>query len=124
MKLYQVRVTPENITAVRDRIGEDLRACACPGPLASRAMLIFEELFMLIYDHNPDKTVLAECAVTYDGTVRLITKDNGRIADLTDTDRRVSSLRAYTVSSLLEAHTVSRVHFLALSYNRNTLEVK
>ena len=87
-------------------------------------MLVFEELFMLIYECNPGKTVLAECAVEISDVVRLITKDNGRIIDMTDTNRDVSSLRAYTLSNLLEAHATQRVHMLALSYNRNALEIR
>ena len=57
-------------------------------------------------------------------TVRLVTKDNGKITDLTDTNRDVSSLRAYALSSLLEAHTTHRAHFLALSFNHNVLEIQ
>ncbi len=57
-------------------------------------------------------------------TIRMITKDNGRIIDLTDTDRNVSSLRSYTLSSLLEVRTTQRIHTVTLSYNRNALEIK
>ena len=124
VRLYEFPVKPENVVAVRDEIGEALKENACPERQAKRTMLLFEELFMLIYDSNPGRTVLAECAVEIGDTVRMITKDNGRIIDLTDTDRHVSSLRSYTLSSLLEAHTVRRGHFLALSYNRNVLIIK
>lgn len=54
--------------------------------------------------------------------IRLTTKDDGRIVNLTDTNRDVSSLRTYILSNLLESHTVQRVHSLLLSYNRNALE--
>ena len=37
----------------------------------------------------------------------------------------LASLKWFTVlSNLLEAHTVQRVHMLALSYNRNALEIR
>ena len=87
-------------------------------------MLIFEELFMSVYEANPGKTVLAECAVEIGESIRMITKDDGKIVDLTDTDRNVGSLRTYTVSNLLAAHTARRVHLMALSYNRNALEIR
>ena len=67
---------------------------------------------------------MAECAVGIGKSIHLISKDNGRIIDLTDTDRDISSLRAYTLSNLLEVHTVRRAHILALSYNRNALEIR
>ena len=124
VRLFEFPVKPENVVAVRDQIGEALKENACPERQTKRTMLLFEELFMLIYDNNPGRTVLAECAVEIGDTVRVITKDNGRILDLTDTDSSVTSLRSYTLSSLLEAHTIRRGHFLALSYNRNVLIIK
>ena len=124
VKLFEFTVQPDTVVQVRDRIGAALKESACPEAQVNRTMLLFEELFMLIYDCNPGRTVLAECAVDIGDSIRMITKDNGRIVDLTDTDRDVSSLRAYTLSSLLEAKTTQRGHYLALSYNRNVLVIK
>ncbi|MBQ9819497.1 MAG: hypothetical protein IJM60_04380, partial [Bacteroidales bacterium] len=124
VRLYQFRALPDEIIRVRDEIGLALKDSACPAGQVNRVMLTFEELFMLIHDCNPGKTVLAECTVEAGGSVRLITKDSGRIVDLTDTDRDVRSLRGYTFSNLLEAHAVRRVHLLALSYNHNVLEIR
>ena len=84
---------------------------------------IFEELFMLIYDCNPGKKVHAECMVEMGESIRLITKDDGQIVDLLDTDQRVVSLRAYALSNMIESHTKRRVHSLALSFNHNALEI-
>jgi len=71
---------------------------------------------------HPGRKVLAECTVDIGDVIRLTTKDDGRIVNLTDTNRDVSSLRTYILSNLLESHTVQRVHSLLLSYNRNALE--
>ena len=122
--LYEFRLTPEAVVRVRDEIGEALRENGCPEKQVVRTMLIFEELFMLIRDCNPGKTVLAECALEIGEVIRMITKDNGRIVDLTDTDHRVGSLREYIISNVLEAYTTCRVHQLALSYNHNALEIR
>ncbi len=124
VRLYEFPVNPETIIRIRDKIGSLLEEQGCRGEQINRVMLTFEELFMLIYSCNEGKKVLAECAVEIGDTIRLKTKDNGRIVDLTDTDRDVSSLRAYTLSNMLEAHTTLRVHFLALSYNHNILEFR
>ena len=124
VKLFEFCVLPDTVTYVRDQIGSAMRESSCSDRLISRSMLIFEELFMLIYDCNPGKTVLAECAVEIGESIRLITKDDGQILDLTDTDQNVISLRSYTLSNMLESHTTRRVHSLALSYNHNALEIR
>ncbi len=121
--LFEFRVRPETIVEVRDRIGKMLSGHACPDSQVSRVMLIFEELFMTVYECNPGKKVLAECSVDIGDTIRLTTKDNGRIVDLMRSDRDVSSLRSYTLSSLLETFTTQRHHLLALSYNHNAFEI-
>ena len=122
-KLYEFRVSPDAITNVRDQIGTTMKESGCSDRLIVRTMLIFEELFMLICDSNPEKTVLAECSVEIGESIRLITKDDGRIVDLTDTDQNVTSLRTYALSNMIESHTTQRVHSLALSYNHNALEI-
>ena len=122
-RLYEFVVSPQAVVQVRDQIGELMAQSGCSERLATRTMLLFEELFMLIFDNNPGKTVLAECSVELGESVRLITKDDGKILDLTNDDREVSSLRSYIVSNLLTGYTTSRIHFTALSYNRNALEI-
>ena len=124
VELYEFSIQPEAVTALRDEIGIALREKGYQDGQINRVMLTFEELFMMIYDYNPGKEVLAECLVEMGDTVRLITKDNGRIIDLTDTDRRVSSLRAYTLSNLIEVYTTQRSHSIAFSYNRNVLVIR
>ena len=109
---------------LRDEIGEKLRKCGYSAGTVNRTMLLFEELFMLIYDHNPGRKVLAECSVELGDKVRLIAKDDGNMLDLTDTDLEVSSLRSYIVSTLVGNLTEKRVRFVTLSFNRNALEIK
>ena len=122
-RLFEFAVLPDKIVSVRDEIGEALSEF-CDANQINRVMLIFEELFMLIYDKNKGRKVRAECMVEIGDTVRLITKDDGQIVDLTDSDLNVTSLRSYTLSNLLSAHAVKRMHHLALSYNRNMIEIK
>ena len=123
IKLFEFCVLPETITNVRDKIGITMKESGCSDRLMNRTMFIFEELFMLIYDCNPAKTVYAECTVELGESVRLITKDDGQIVDLTDTDHHVVSLRSFALSNMIESHTTRRVHSLALSYNHNVLEI-
>ena len=124
IKLYEFRVLPDIITNVRDQIGETLREFGCSDRLIGRTIFVFEELFMLIYDCNPEKKVQAECMVKIGESIRLITKDDGNIVDLLDTDQHVVSLRSYALSNMIESHTTRRVHSLALSFNHNALEIR
>ena len=123
IRLFEFCVLPETIANIRNQIGTAMKESGCSDRLMNRTMLIFEELFMLIYDCNPAKTVRAECTVELNETIRLITKDDGRIVDLTDADHHVDSLRSYALSNMIESHTTRRVHSLALSYNHNALEI-
>ncbi len=121
---YEFEITPENVVQVRDRLGKALEERGCPGRTVSRTMLLFEELFMAVYDRNPGRRVLAECAVEPGKRVRLIEKDDGAVFDLTREDRRADSLRAYVISNLIGAFTPRRAHFLTLSFNRNVFEIE
>ena len=124
MFFFEFPVVPDHIVFVRDQIGKAMKDNACPDRLIQQVMLIFEELFMLIHDANPGRTVLAECAAEMGNPIHLVIKDNGRITDLTDLDRRLDSLRAYTLSGLLGKHSTRRLHLLALSYNHYALEIE
>ena len=120
---YEFEVKPEAVARLRDEVGELLVENGCRKSAAVRTMLLLEELFMLIYEHNPGRTVLAECSVELGDTVRIIAKDDGEILDLTDADRKVDSLRTYVISNLIGNVTTRRIHFVTLSYNRSAFEV-
>ena len=124
VKLYEFTILPEKVIAVRDQIGVAMQENGCSAHLMDTAMVVFEELFMLIYDCNQGKKVHAECTVELGEVIRLISKDDGRIVDLTDTNQQVRSLRSYALSQMLESHTRMRIHSLALSYNHNALEIR
>ena len=122
---YEFSVRPDVIVSIRDRIGEELEAHGCPKSRTNRTMLMFEELFMIIFEDNPGREILAECSIELtEDKVRMITKDDGRIMDLSDPDRRVGSIRDYIVTNMTGSFTENRVHFMALSFNRNAFEIK
>lgn len=70
------------------------------------------------------KVVCTECSVEIGESVRFITKDDGQILDLMDTDSHVISLRSCALSNMFESHTTRRIHSLALSDNHNALEIR
>ncbi len=124
VKLFEFQVLPDKIVRVRDEIGEAMKANGCPPRQIGQTMLLFEELFMLIYDNNPGRVILAECMAEIGETVRLVTKDDGKIIDLAGEDQPITSLRSYVLSDLLDAYNIKGVHYLTLSFNRNILEIK
>ncbi len=121
--MYEFEVRPDLITATRDQIGKTLKDRGRSSSTVNRVMVLFEELFMLVYDLNPGKTVLAECIVESGDRVHIITKDNGVYYDLTNPDLQVESFRSFVVSSLTENLTRNRINLVSLSFNRNAFEI-
>ena len=121
--IYEFEVRPDSIVWIRDRIGRQLEENGCSGRCRNRTMLLFEEFFMYLYESGPDRKILAECFVELGEKVRLITKDDGEMINLTDPDRRVGSLREYLISGMMEKYIVRKTHLMTLSYNRNVFEI-
>jgi hypothetical protein len=122
--MYEFEVRPDLITTTRDQIGEALKDSGRSSSTVNRVMVLFEELFMLVYDLNPGETVLAECIVESGDRVHIITKDNGVYYDLTNPDLQVGSFRSFVVSSLTENFTRNRINLVSLSFNRNAFEIE
>ena len=123
--LYELTVEPEAVVRVRDEIGDALKARGYDPKSVNRVMLLFEELFMLLYEKNTGTAILGECALLLAGdTVRMITRDTGVIFDLSDADLAVSSLGSYVLSSVAEKVTSRKRHLVTMGFNRNVFEVK
>ena len=88
-----------------------------------RVTLLFEELFMMIYEKNPGMVVLAECFIKPGEKIYMTTKDNGVLFDPTDSDLEVSSLRSYVLSSIMSRYESRKTHILTLRFNRNAFDV-
>ena len=87
-------------------------------------MLLFEELFMFIYDENKGKGICAECAVNiYQDRVVLVGRDDGKELDISDEEMKPASLRHYVVSRLISQKGTSSKHLIAMSFNRNMFEM-
>lgn len=123
-KVYEFTATPEQIVQLRDQIGGMLKQNDYSARMINRTELLFEELFLEVAERNGEKEVLAECTIEMGEQIRLITKDDGVIFDQTDADRRVESFHGYVISRLTGVLTPTRVHFLALSFNRNVFEIR
>lgn len=123
--IYDLPAEPDAIIRVRDAVGEDLKALCYDKKSINRTMVMIEELFMLIREHNQDTKVTCECSLLLEEhTIRIIAKDTGEAFDLSDPDLAVSSLRCYVLSNLAQQVSANKQHLAAMSFNRNVFEIK
>ena len=79
---------------------------------------------MLIHDSNPGMEVCAECVVVIEGDkVCIIARDDGKPVDLTDSDMKIDSFRAYSMAQFVRNRKIKTKHLLAISFNRNIFEI-
>lgn len=122
--LYSLAVEPEEILRVRDRVGQDLTEQGYDQRTVRLAMLLTEELLMLLYERNRGRRVLAECGVlTKKDRIRMIFRDSGARFDIADADGPVSSLRRYVIANVTQQMTTQGKFLTAMSFNRNAFEL-
>lgn len=123
--LYEYGICKDQIMKTRDEIAKDLLTRGYSKKVVNRAILLFEEVNMLVYDKNSDESIEGECAVIlFDDRIRMVFRDSGDLFDITDSDMDVSSLRSYVVSSVASRVSLRKQHQSAMSFNRNILELR
>ena len=120
---YDITLTQENIMDVRDKVYNFLNERSLPRSKINDAMLVIEETLMLIFEHNGDKTIHAECMVRTNEGIELIVRDDGEIFDITDTDSDITSFRSYIVANIMAAHE-NRRNLTTTSFNRNVFYIQ
>lgn len=122
--LFEFRVLPEEIVRTRDRAGEILLESGYEKQSVGRAMLLFEEIFMMISEKNKDTKVCAECSiVAFADTLKLVGRDDGISFDLSDIDMKIESLGSYVISRLTSQKAKVSKHLVAMSFNSNMFEL-
>ncbi len=123
--LFEFPITPEDIVSTRNDVEKTLMDLGFEKQSVLRAILLFEEIFMLIYGRNRGTLVQAECSIAISGDIlRFIGRDNGVDYDLSDEDMIPESLRDYVVSRLASRKAFASKHLIAMSFNRNMFEIK
>lgn len=123
--LFDFEAIPDRIAAVREEVRRLLEEFRFSSSGVNRLLLVFEELFMMIHDQNAGRRVFCECSLLVEGThLKLVSWDDGKLFDLTQTDRKPDSLRAYVVSRVLSGSANSGRNLVALSFNRNLFEIE
>ena len=89
---------------------------------AGLSALLLEEVLMAIKDRNGKRRINVEVSVDFSDGCMIVTRDDGEIFDITDTDAKVSSLRSYLVSNLMTAIPVRR-NMTTTGFNRNAFRI-
>ena len=80
---------------------------------------------MLIWEKNKEKSVLGEMTIYIDpDQIRIISKDNGVLFDISEEDVDVTSITSYLVSAYMEKLGENRQYLTTMSFNRSTYVVK
>ena len=121
---YEFVVNPKNIAVAIEKVDTLLKNNNCSLIAINRSELIFEELYMMVYNKNKDKTVYAEATIDINkNKIRMILKDDGELFNITDEDVNVDSLRTYVVSNVLQEAVERKQYLTTMSYNRNVFEI-
>ena len=122
--IFDLMLNPDSVVEVRDKIGEALDKHGYDRRTVNRAMLLFEELFMLLIEKNGEGKYYGECVLQLGRkSIRMITRDTGVKFDLADSDMEVMSLRSYVVSNVAESISNQKQHLVTMSLNRNAFEL-
>ena len=122
--IFEFKAVPEEIIGVRDNVEKLLTKEGFVSRDIMRCLFIVEETFMLIHDSNPGMEVCAECVVVIEGDkVCIIARDDGKPVDLTDSDMKIDSFRAYSMAQFVRNRKIKTKHLLAISFNRNIFEI-
>lgn len=124
-ELYELVTEPEDIIRTQKKVGQYLTEHGYDKRTVGQAKLLIEELFMLIREKNDDKAILCECFVALepDG-IRIITKDEGIIFDISEDDVTVTSLVSFAVSAYMEKLGQNRRHLTTMSFNRSAFLIR
>lgn len=121
---YEITIEPEAIIRLQAEISGELEKQGIDKRIIGRIKLLVEELYMLIYEKNGQKSVRGECTMIIDkDKVSLITKDDGVLLDLAAEDVSAGTIGEYLISNYMRTLT-GKQHLITMSYNRNVFEIK
>jgi hypothetical protein len=124
-EFYEFKLDPKSIVETQQQVEKFLSGNGIDRKVVSRAKLLIEDLYMLIYEKNGvDKAVYAECTIIIRDTgVQIITKDDGVLFDLSSDDVVAGSVVEFMVSGYMEKLKDNKKYLTTMSYNRNTFRI-
>ena len=123
--LFDFKIEPEHIMSTQTEVESVLRSEGIEIAARMRCTLLFEEVFMEIYDRNHGKSISGECAlILSEDRILLIEMDDGIIFNLNDSDLVLNSWREYVLSQIVTRWIDSSNYVKAISFNRNRFEIE
>ena len=123
--LFNFSNEPEQVIDVQGKVEQLLLEHSLDRRVISRTMLLIEELYNIVRERNGGRAVLCECTVTIrSDEIRIISKDEGVLFDITGDDAIVTSLSAYVIISYFEKMEIGRKHLTTMSFNRSVFLIK
>lgn len=125
MALFDLELEPEQIMETRERAENMLKEAGYDPRTIARVKLLIEEVYMLIREKNGDRKILSECMIRLlpEG-VQIITKDDGEIFDISETDADVTSIASYVVAAYMEKMGRNRQYLTTMSFNRSSFLIR
>lgn len=117
--MYEFAVNEQEISRLCQTVQKDMTAFGLRSGQISRMELVLEETLMIVKEKNPDKKqLLGDCTVIIDDNeIKLITRDNGVLFDITQELEQTSSLRHYVAARFTS--TGKSAYLATISFNRN-----
>lgn len=118
IQIFDTELSAENVMKLRDSVADYLAKNNVNIASINRIMFLIEETYMENYENNKQRKVSMECSVMIGSEIQMIIRDDGSVRDITDSDTRITSFRAYVLSQLM-ARTPDKQNLVKTGYNRN-----
>ena len=119
--LFDLTTQPEEIISLQKKIENLLEEHNMDRHTIKRVKLLIEDIFMYIREKNDGKAILCECAILFrPNGIQIITRDEGKIYDLTKEDAAVTSLLSLAVSSQMERLGSNKKYLTSMGFNRSS----
>ena len=123
--LFHLSVEPEQIIALQKDVEALLQENDYDKRTIGKIKLLVEELYILIREKNEDKKVLSEFTIfLHPDQIKIITKDDGILFDISEEDVNVTSLASFAVSAYMEKLGDNKHHLTTMSFNRSAFAIK
>jgi Na+-driven multidrug efflux pump len=123
--LFHLSVEPEQIIGVQKEVETLLLEKNVDRRTVGKIKLLVEELYMLIREKNGDKKILSELTVfLHPEEIKIITKDDGVLFDISDDDVSVTSIASFAVAAYMEKLGENRLYLTTMSFNRSAFVIK
>lgn len=118
--VHELAIEDSELTVLNEIVHKEMVEAGVEKSLANKVELMLEETFVIVKKYNEGKRILADCTIMInDNQLRLITRDNGKIFDITKVDENIKSLEHYVAARVMES-AEEKVYMTAVSFNRNS----